>query len=81
MYITQTYKYKSNNVIYVGANVPEDAEVLETLNILNADEGYELVRDGESVGNSVWLRDGDSQDNYTEVEIVEPEEETAEVEE
>ena len=81
MYITQTYKYKSNNVIYVGANVPEDAEVLETLNILNADEGYELVRDGESIGNSVWLKEGDSQDNYAEVEIVEPEEETAEVEE
>ena len=81
MYITQTYKYKSNNVIYVGANVPTDAEVLETLNILNADEGYELVRDGESIGNSVWLKEGDSQDNYAEVEIVEPEEETAEVEE
>ena len=81
MYITQTYKYELNGVVYVSANLPEDAEVLETMDILNADDGYELIKNGESIGNSVWLRDGDSQENYAEVEIVEPEEETAEVEE
>lgn len=69
MYITQTYKYEYNKIVYVSANVPEGAEILETMNILNADDGYDLVRDGESVGNSVWLRDGDSEDNYEEVEV------------
>ena len=81
MKITQSYKYTKDGVVYVGANVPTDAEVIETMDILVADDGYELSLAGKSVGNSVWLRDGDSQENYAEVEIVEPEEETAEVEE
>lgn len=73
MFITQSYKYSFNGTIYVGGNVPEGAEILETMNILCAEEGYVLIRksDGENIGNSVWLKDGDSQDNYQE--IVEPE--------
>jgi hypothetical protein len=31
--------------------------------------GYDLIRksDGENVGSSVWLKDGDNEDNYIEV--------------
>ena len=76
MFITQCYKYEKDGIVYVGGNVPEDATILETMDILNADDGYELVRksDGENVGSSVWLHDGDTQDNYIEVEAQEPEE-------
>ena len=70
MYITQKYKYKKDGIVYVGGNVPEGAEILETLDILCAEEGYDLIRisDEENMGNSVWLRDGDVQENYKEVE-------------
>lgn len=70
MFITQSYKYEYNNIIYVSGQVPEGATILETMDILNAEEGYTLIRksDQEDVGNSVWLHDGDTQDNYTEVE-------------
>ena len=69
MFITQCYKYEYNNIVYVGGNIPEGATILETMNILNAEEGYELVRksDEENIGNSIWLKDGDSEDNYIEV--------------
>lgn len=69
MFITQCYKYEKDGIVYVGGNVPEDATILETMDILNADDGYEFVRksDGENVGNSVWLHDGDVQENYIEV--------------
>ena len=70
MYITQCYKYELNGIIYVGGNLPEGAEIIENMDILNAEEGYELVRksDKENFGNSLWLHDGDTQDNYEEVE-------------
>lgn len=71
MFITQCYKYEKNGIVYVGGNVPEGAEILETMDILNAEKGYELfcISDGECVGNSIWLHDGDSQDNYEEREV------------
>lgn len=74
MFITQTYKYKYNGIVYVGGEVPDGAEILETMDILNAEDGYTLIRkaDSENVGNSVWLRNSDTQDNYAEIE--EPEE-------
>ena len=78
MFITQAYKYNLNGTIYVSAYVPEGAEILETMDILNAEEGYNLIKniDGENMGNSLWLKFGDSQDNYHEEEIEpEPEEE------
>ena len=70
MYISQVYKYEIEGIVYVGGNVPEGATVLETMDILNAETGFELIRnaDGENVGNSVWLKDGDVKDNYEEVE-------------
>ena len=69
MFITQVYKYEYNDIVYVGGQVPEGATILETMDILNAEEGFELVRisDDENVGNSVWLHDGDVMDNYKEV--------------
>lgn len=68
MYITQYYKYEKDEIVYVGGNVPEGATILETMDILVSEEGFELVRksDGENVGNSVWLHDGDVADNYRE---------------
>ena len=74
MFITQCYKYKYNGIVYVGGQVPEGAEILETMDILNAEDGFELIRksDGENVGNSVWLHDGDVQENYREEKSVEP---------
>lgn len=69
MFITQVYKYEYNDIVYVGGQVPEGAEILETMDILNAEEDFELVRisDGENVGTSVWLHDGDVMENYKEV--------------
>lgn len=76
MYITQCYKYELNGIVYVGGQVPEGATILETMDILNAEEGYDLIRisDEENMGNSVWLHDGDVQENYREEKSIEPEE-------
>ncbi len=73
MFITQVYKYEKDGIVYVGGNLPEDATILETMDILNAEEGFGLIRksDGENVGNSVWLRNGNTQEDY--IEIPEPE--------
>lgn len=70
MFITQCYKYKINDIVYVGGNMPEGAEIIENMDILNAEEGYELVRksDKEVIGNSLWLHNDDTQDNYEEIE-------------
>lgn len=70
MHHTECYKYEKDGVICVGANVPEGATVLETMDILNSEEGYALIRisDNENVGSSVWLKDGDVEENYKEVE-------------
>lgn len=76
MFITQSYKYEYEGIIYVSGNMPESATIIETMNILNAEDGYELVRksDNENVGSSIWLHDDDSRDNYTEIEA--PQEES-----
>jgi len=70
MYVSQVYKYEKDGIVYVGGFVPEGATVLETMDILNANEGFELVRisDTENVGTSIWLKDGDVMENYKEVE-------------
>lgn len=71
MHIENSYKYEKDGIVYVSGNVPEGATILETMNILTAEEGFNLVRisDKENVGNSIWLRDGDSAENYMEVEV------------
>ena len=70
MFITQVYKYRKDGIVYVGGDVPEGAEVLETMDILNAEEGFDLIRksDNENVGSSIWLRNGDVMENYFEKE-------------
>ena len=72
MHIVTSYKYEIDGVVKVSENLPEGATILETMDILYAEEGYTLIRksDGEDVSNSVWLKDGDFQDNYIEKEIV-----------
>lgn len=73
MYINQVYKYQKNEIIYVGGDVPEGAIILETMDILNAEEGYELIRisDDVNVGANIWLKNGDVKENYREEEIKE----------
>lgn len=75
MYITETYKYEKDGIVYVGGNLPEGAEIIETMDILCADEEMTLIRiaDEEEVGSSVWLRNGDKQENYREEEYKEGE--------
>lgn len=65
MYMSKLYKYEKDGVVGVGL-LPEGATVLEEMDILSAEEGYELVKDGERIGSSVWLKDGDTQENYEE---------------
>ena len=76
MFITQVYKYEKDGIVYVGGNVPDGAIILETMDILNAEEGFDLIRisDEENMGNSVWLHNGDVQENYREEKSIEPEE-------
>lgn len=75
MYITEIYKYEKDGIVYVGGEVPEGAEILETMEILNADDGYDLIRihDNENMGANVWIRTGDLVKNYREEKHVEPE--------
>ena len=77
MYIVQYFKYEKDNVIGVSVEVPDGATILETMDVLFAEEGYDLIRisDEENMGNSVWLRDGDVQENYKEEEQEKPQEE------
>lgn len=72
MFLSKCYKYEHNGIVGVGL-LPEGATVLEEMDILNADEGYELVKDDERIGGSIWLKDGDTQDNYSELTINEGE--------
>ena len=76
MFITQYYKYEKDRIVYVGGDVPEGATILEIMDILNAEEGFDLIRisDEKNIGSSVWLHNGDVQENYREVEVqLEPE--------
>lgn len=75
MHIENMYKYEKECIVYVGGEVPDGAEILETMEILNAEEGYDLIRisDNENVGSSVWLHNGDVKENYREEEHKEPE--------
>lgn len=71
MNVTQVYKYKRNDIVFVGADLQKDDVVLETLDILDAEEGYELFlkSTNENIGTSVWLKENDNIDNYYEQQI------------
>lgn len=62
------YKYVKDGIVYVGGEVPDGATILETMDILNAEEDMDLIRiaDDENVGSNIWLRNGDVQENYKE---------------
>ena len=71
MFMTTTYKCIKDGIIgYYCGFKPDGVEIIEEMPILNAEEGYYLERiaDGENMGNSVWLHNGDAQENYKEVE-------------
>ncbi len=59
--------------------IKADTEVRhENRVILYPDDGYDLQKNGERF-SSVWLKDGDSPENYTEVEsLPEPDEDAEE---
>lgn len=68
MYISNMYKYEKDGTVYVAGNVPEGATIIETMDILNAEDGYDLIciSDNENVGANIWLKDGDVKENYKE---------------
>lgn len=70
MKIVQYYKYEKDSIIGVSTEVPEGADILETMDVLTAETGYGLIRisDNENVGSSIWLHNGDVQENYREEE-------------
>lgn len=76
MFITTTYKGIKDDIIgYYCGFKPEGVEIIEEMPILNAEDGYDLIRisDNENVGANIWLHDGDVQENYREEEHQEPE--------
>lgn len=70
MYIVEMYKYEKEGIVYVAGVLPEGATLIETMDILTASSGYDLVRisDNENIGTSIWLRNGDVEENYREEE-------------
>ena len=72
MYITKMYKIKVDNYIKVTSILPENITPIETLNILNAEENCHLIRkhDKKDVGLSIWLKECDNKENYTEVQTL-----------
>ena len=79
MKIEKTYKYRLNNIVYVGASIPDDSELIEIMDILTAENGSVILRksDNKKLGSSIWLKDGDLMENYEEVEIIKSEVENA----
>ena len=71
------YIKRDGKYIWLAADVqplPTD-EVVEVRPMLFADEGKTLFKDCVEVGQCVWLRNGDTMDNYEERDIPpEPEE-------
>lgn len=70
MEVRPTYKFRRNDDVigYHCGDMPTGVEILETYDILYPQEGYDLQRisDGEILG-SIWLKDGDTEDNYIEI--------------
>lgn len=60
--------YVCNGAMYCGFK-PEGVEVIEERQVLYPASGYELERISDKEHFScVWLKDGDTQENYIEVE-------------
>lgn len=72
---TKYIKFENGNrQAWLGEGVDEsgfpDVVDVTIRKMLAADEGYVLAKDGEQIGECVWLKDGDSADNYTEEEPI-----------
>lgn len=67
MYIKITYLGTVNGItgIWCGFK-PDNIIIKEERNILYPENGYELVKNDEHY-NSVWLKNGDVPENYTEI--------------
>ena len=77
MYIVNSYYVKrEDNCIWLQAGLEPDPkdEIIEERPILNAEEDMDLIRiaDDENIGSSIWLRNGDVQENYREEKHEEP---------
>ena len=70
MYIVQYFKYEKDKVVGVSVKVPDGATTIETMDVLYADNDKDLVRisDNKNIGASIWLKNGDVQENYKEIE-------------
>lgn len=69
--------YICDGAIYCGFK-PKGADVKEERQVLYPAKGYDLVDKNGVHHRSVWLKDGDVQDNYVEVKIPEPQPEPEE---
>ena len=75
MQVENSYYIERNGIdIWLKQGVePEPTDtVLEVRQVLLADEGKVLVKDGQEVGMAIWLQNGDIKENYTEIDYVEP---------
>lgn len=59
--------YVCNGAMYCGFK-PEGVEVIEERQVLYPAAGYELQDKAGNRHSAVWLKDGDVQENYTEME-------------
>jgi len=78
MIIKDTYYIKRDNTyLWTGTDfeILTTDKVIEKRPMLFADECKTLFKDGEEVGQAIWLKDCDTQDNYTEQDVVEESEE------
>lgn len=68
MFHSNCYKYEKDGIVYVSGDLPDGATLLETMDILNADDGKVLIRkaNNENVGSSIWLQGEDNETNYRE---------------
>ena len=82
MHIKTTYIFIKDGVKGMACGYKPAGEILEERPILYAEDGYTLYKDDEEIGGAGWLKDGDVQENYHEVELPpEPEPEPEEPEE
>ena len=75
--ITYVGTLNGSNGMWCGFK-PKDAVITEERQVLYPESGYSLKRIAtEEILNSVWLKNGDTQENYVEVMAQEPTDETA----
>ena len=79
MQIKITYIGTLNGIVGMWCGFcPEGAVITEERQVLYPTDGYMLKRIAtEEILSSVWLKDGDTQENYEEVETQDPTDETA----